>query len=73
MKRYLVFGGDWGLGEGGGWDDFRESFDTAGAAEAYVLSQGSTCDWWQVVDVQTGSVRLAQRTRYATAATFSNS
>lgn len=58
MKRYLLFGGEdyYPLG---GWDDFRDSFDSA--EEACDLPLGRNVDWAHVVDTETMSV-VYQRT-----------
>jgi hypothetical protein len=62
MKRFLLFAGDTYY-PGGGWQDFKKSFDTV--LEAVKAAAGNTkdtdlkdnfWDWWQVVDLQTGKM-----------------
>lgn len=61
MKRFALFAGD-DYYPGGGWKDFRASFDTEQAAmdsfantsrDGWVKLAGSF-DWWHLVDLTTG-------------------
>lgn len=54
MKRYLLFMFDQYYPTGG-WNDFRGSFDSIEAATAAV-AEAQYCDFWQVVDSQTGEM-----------------
>lgn len=55
LKRYLLFAGDHYYPKGG-WDDFRDSFDTIEAAmnagEA-LLKAAPGCDWAHILDTET--------------------
>lgn len=51
MKRFLVFSGDHYY-PGGGWSDFKGSYDTAD--EARVAASGTGHEWTQIVDTETG-------------------
>ena len=59
MKRYLVFAG-YGYYPAGGWDDFREAYDTLTAAlqgeerlKQPISLFKSRYDWAHVVDLET--------------------
>ncbi len=57
LKRFLLFVGDQYY-PGGGWDDFRDSFDSlpdALIACADIMTQEAR-DWWHIVDSVTSSV-----------------
>lgn len=51
MKRYLLFKGA-EFYPSGGWDDFEGDYETIQEAK----DNTQDCDWWQIVDTQTGSV-----------------
>jgi hypothetical protein len=51
MKKYLLFLGDCYY-PGGGWNDFKGSFDTI--EEAWAAVPPDT-DWWHIVDSETAS------------------
>lgn len=63
MKRYLVFAGD-AYYPAGGWDDFREAFNTLDEAKEYAETIRrknasfdhkrvyDTFDWQQIVDLE---------------------
>jgi len=51
INRYVVFAGR-GYYPRGGWEDFRNSFKTLGAAVAYANDLRE--NWFQIVDLETG-------------------
>lgn len=53
MKNYLLFAGDHYY-PSGGWDDFREAFETWGEAdqEGKGLKEQHKVDWYHVVDLE---------------------
>ena len=54
IKRYAVFAGHYYY-PSGGWDDFKDSFDTQDEADdAAIYFYGISLDWVQVVDITTG-------------------
>lgn len=53
MKRYLLFAGE-SYYPFGGWEDFRDSFDSITEATEAAGKLGS--DWWHVVDSVTGQI-----------------
>lgn len=53
MKRYLLFAGS-SYYPAGGWKDFRGSHDAV--IDAIRDAATLFCDWWQVVDTQTGEI-----------------
>lgn len=56
FKRYLLFAGQ-RYYPGGGWNDYRGSFETADLAIRHIAKRDvDTYDWWQVVDLETGRV-----------------
>lgn len=65
MKRYALFAGD-GYTPCGGWSDFKGSFDSVGDAkrEAYEVCDLEQHDWWQVVDLQSGTIVSAESQDY---------
>lgn len=55
LKRFLLFNGQCYY-PGGGWDDFIGSFDSLDEAKSVYGGSGGTFDWFQVVDLETGTV-----------------
>ena len=55
MKRYLLFAGETYY-PCGGWGDLQGVFGTPTAARREIESQTFPWDWWQIVDVETGSI-----------------
>lgn len=55
MKRFAVFAGDVYY-PCGGWNDYRESFDTLDEARRYVFNWACRADWWHIVDLTTREV-----------------
>jgi hypothetical protein len=58
MKRYALFAG-MQYEPRGGWGDYIDSFDTKEEAVGHyasVLSDQGWCDWFQVVDLTTGTI-----------------
>jgi len=55
MKQYALFGYDqyYPLG---GWEDYKGSFDTPEEAVTYAHAISYQQDYWQVVDLHTGSI-----------------
>lgn len=53
MKNFLVFIGSHYYPDGG-WEDFKQSFDSEEEALSYISNQDG--DWWQIVDVQSGKI-----------------
>lgn len=53
MRRYLVFAG-MAYYPDGGWDDFKESFDTLSDCMDYLITHH--CDWAHIVDSHTGQM-----------------
>lgn len=53
MKRFILFAG-YTYYPCGGADDMRGSFDTL--LEATTQAATTHCDWWHVLDTQTGEV-----------------
>lgn len=56
LKRFLLFAGP-DYYPGGGWDDFRGSFDTRQEAEDYYNAGGPDknypkWDWYHIVDME---------------------
>lgn len=64
-KRYLLFAGE-NYYPGGGWYDYRGSFDTAeeasqaGGALHNKRINGAWVDWWHVTDMLTGKCVAAE-------------
>lgn len=56
-KRYALFYGDT-FYPAGGWDDFEGSFDTVVEAEATLPEGDYAYDWYQVVDLTTGTLAV---------------
>ncbi|AAQ73410.1 gp64 [Burkholderia phage Bcep1] len=59
MKRFIVFAYDHDY-PGGGWNDFKDSFDEFGAADQEARRQIAKCggykDYAQIVDTVSGRV-----------------
>lgn len=55
MKRFGVFAGQdyYPLG---GWADFKASFDTAEEARDYIDYTYQAWDWYEIVDLTTGTI-----------------
>lgn len=51
MKRYLLFAGSHYY-PSGGWDDFKDSFDTIETALSVAVNY--ELDWYHIVDTTTG-------------------
>jgi hypothetical protein len=58
MKRFLLFAFDSHYPRGG-WDDFRDSYDTKEEAVEAVAKM--KCEWWQVVDSEAGDIVCSGR------------
>lgn len=55
MKQYLLFAGS-RYYPCGGWNDFQGSFDSITEAIGFKALEGLGCDWWHVVDNETGTI-----------------
>lgn len=53
LKRFLLFAGE-DCCPGGGWSDFRGSYDTVEETRRAWTARTQHYDWWQVIDSTTG-------------------
>ncbi len=58
MKRFLLFAMSQYYPRGG-WDDFRDSYDTK--EEAVIAVASIKCDWWHVVDTEDSDIVCSGR------------
>ncbi len=56
MKRYLLFQFNLYY-PGGGWSDFKDSYDTVLQAMRAQCNTANNYDYYQIVDSQTGKVK----------------